>query len=71
MILVSLESAPGGLRVLARHSAALAAALLRLLERAALPPALLPSAGQEPGTGLLRTRTPTQLLPSASAFAIS
>ena len=54
VMLVALESAPGGLRVLARHSAALAAALLRLLQRAALPPAALPPAGPEPGSALTR-----------------
>lgn len=62
VMLVLLESAPGGLRLLARHSAALAAALLRLLERAALPAAVLPPAGREPGVALLRSHTPARLL---------
>ncbi|KAK9837520.1 hypothetical protein WJX81_008387 [Elliptochloris bilobata] len=44
--LVALECAPGGLRLLARHSTPLAVALLRLLERSALP---LPQAGPQPG----------------------
>jgi len=49
VLLVALEAAPGGLRAAARHSADLAAALVRLLERAAAPPPC--ALGQDLGLG--------------------